>query len=89
MILTSETTMHEPTDRIVNLREQTLRCPMMAELPPHTWSPRRDLLLGERWIASGNQPTTRLRRAAAQAYRLDRERPAINDYELIVGCPDV
>ncbi len=79
----------EPTSRIVKLREQTLRGPMMAELPQHTWGPRRELQLYEGWIQAAGQPTTRLRRSASHVYRLDHEAVVINDHELIVGCPDL
>ncbi|MCK5806113.1 MAG: hypothetical protein KAI66_24990, partial [Lentisphaeria bacterium] len=79
----------KPTKRIEKLREQTFSSPMMAELPSHSWGLRRGVLLCEGWIDSGNQPTTRLRRAASQAYRMERERVNINDHELIVGCPDL
>jgi formate C-acetyltransferase len=72
----------------MKLREKILQCPMMSELPCHTWGPRRGLLLAEGWIASADQPTTRLRRAASQAYRLDHTAPVIGEHELIVGCPD-
>jgi trans-4-hydroxy-L-proline dehydratase len=78
-----------PTSRAVKLREQTCQGPMMAELPQNTWGPRRDLLLWEGWAASGDQPTTRLRRCASLAYRMDHEAVVINDHELIVGCPDL
>ena len=78
----------EPTSRIEKLREQTFRCPMMAYLPVHSQGLRRELLLTEGWIKSAAQPTTRLRRAAAQAYRMDHMGVVLNDHELIVGCPD-
>jgi len=61
---------------------------MMSALPSHSWGLRRDLLLHEGWVAGAGQPTTRLRRAASQAYRLDHTPAVINDLELIVGCPD-
>lgn len=78
----------EPTSRIKKLREQTFLCPMMAELPSHSQGLRRELLLHEGWINSAAQPTTRLRRAASQAYRMDHMEVVIDDNELIVGCPD-
>ncbi|MCE5239079.1 hypothetical protein LLH23_11355 [bacterium] len=78
----------EPTSRIAALREQTLASPMMAELPQNTWGPRRELLLWEGWAASAGQPTTRLRRCASRAYRMDHNAVVINDLELIVGAPD-
>jgi pyruvate-formate lyase len=78
----------EPTSRVVALREQTLASPMMAELPQNTWGPRRELLLWEGWAASAGQPTTRLRRAASRAYRMDHNAVVIGDHELIVGAPD-
>mgnify|MGYP005623495649 CR=1 FL=1 len=62
---------------------------MMSELPSHGWGLRRGLLQCEGWIASGDQPTTRLRRAASLAYRMEHEPVVINDHELIVGCPDL
>ena len=80
--------MADSTVRVRELREQTFRSPMMAELPSHSWGPRRSPLLCEGWMASGNQPTTRLRRAASLAYRMAHEKVVINDHELIVGCPD-
>ena len=61
---------------------------MMAYLPHHGHGLRRELLLTEGWINAAAQPTTRLRRAAAQAYRMDHMGVVINDHELIVGCPD-
>lgn len=79
----------EPTERTIRLREQILCCPMMAELPSHTWGPRRDLLLAEGWVASAGELTTRLRRAASHACRLDNTAPVIGENELIVGCPDL
>ena len=79
----------EPTSRIKTLREQTFLCPMMSELPIHSWGLRRELLLHEGWINSGTQPTTRLRRAASQAYHMDHMEVVIDDNELIVGCPDL
>lgn len=79
----------EPTDRTVKLREQICRWPMMAELPSHTWGPRRDLALCEGWLASEGQPTTRLRRSASRAYRMDHSKVVIGDHELIVGCSDL
>jgi len=79
----------EATSRIVTLREQTCQGPMMAELPHHTWGPRRELHLCEGWLASADQPTTRLRRCASRAYRLHHNAVVINDHELIVGCPDL
>ncbi|MEN6301609.1 MAG: hypothetical protein ABFD96_02750, partial [Armatimonadia bacterium] len=79
----------EPTERTMKLREQILLCPMMAELPSHTWGPRRDLLLAEGWVASAGELTTRLRRAASHAYRLDHSEIVIGESELIVGCPDL
>lgn len=79
----------KPTARTERLREQVCQGPMMSELPHHSWGPRRDLLLYEGWLASADQPTTRLRRAASQAHRLDHGRAAIGDHELIVGCPDL
>lgn len=78
-----------PTERVVALREQTLQGAMMAGLPQNTWGPRRELQLAEGWLAAGDQPTTRLRRAASRAYRLDHTVPVIHDQELIVGCPDL
>jgi pyruvate-formate lyase len=79
----------EPTDRVVMLREQTRMGPMMSERNPRGWGVRRDLLHIEGWIAAADQPTSRLRRAASRAYRLDHTGPVINDLELIVGCPDL
>ena len=81
--------MDGPTDRTRKLREQTFLGPMMSELPSHSWGLRRGLLLCEGWVCSGDQPTTRLRRAASLAHRMERERVVINDHELIVGCPDL
>lgn len=78
----------EATDRVLTLREQTLLCPMIAQLPHNSWGPRRELHLYEGWIESVDQPTTRLRRCASRAYRLDHSAIVINDHELIVGCPD-
>ncbi len=78
-----------PTNRIVTLRELTCQSPMMAELPSHTWGPRRELDLYEGWVAAVGQPTTRLRRAASRAYRMDHSPPIIGDCELIVGRPDL
>ncbi|MEN6545621.1 MAG: pyruvate formate lyase family protein [Armatimonadia bacterium] len=79
----------EPTERTMKLRKQILLCPMMAELPSHTWGPRRDLLLAEGWVASAGELTTRLRRAASHAHRLDHSEIVIGESELIVGCPDL
>ena len=84
-----EATVAQPTERVRKLREQTYRGPMMSELPSHSWGPRRGLLVCEGWVASADQPTTRLRRAASLAYRMAHENVVINDYELIVGCPDL
>lgn len=79
----------EPTSRTVKLREQVCLCPMMAELPSHTWGPRRDLQLLEGWVEAVGQPTTRLRRCASWAHYLDHSAVVIGDHELIVGCPDL
>lgn len=79
----------EPTSRAVALREQTCQGPMMSGLPHHTWGPRRTLHLCEGWLAAAGQLTTRLRRASAQAYRLDANEVVINEGELLVGCPDL
>jgi pyruvate-formate lyase len=87
--MNQETWMYEATDRIVRLREQTLRCPMMSELAGQGWGPRKGLLLAEGWIASAGQPTTRLRRTASLVYRMAHEGVVINDHELIVGCADL
>ena len=70
--------MSQPTDRMRKLREQTFRGPMMSELPSHSWGPWRRLRLCEGLVASVGQPTTRLRRAASLAYRLEHECVAIN-----------
>jgi len=78
----------EPTRRVEMLREQAFQSPMMAQVPIHSQGLRRELLLTEGWIAAAAQPTTRLRRAASQAYCMDHMRVVINDHELIVGCPD-
>ncbi len=79
----------EPTSRAVKLREQTCQGPMMSELPSHTWGLRRDLHLYEGWVDAEGRPTTRLRRCASRAYRMDHTAVVINDHELIVGCPDL
>ncbi len=62
---------------------------MMADMPPGTWGARRELLLCEGWLAAVSQPTSRLRRCASHAWRLNHSAVVINDHELIVGCPDL
>jgi len=79
----------EPTSRIALLREQTRESPMMSQDTPRGWGMRRELLLLEGWLASAGQPTTRLRRSASRAYRMDHDGVVINDHELTVGCPDL
>ena len=79
----------EPTRRVEMLRERTFQSPMMAHVPIHSHGLRRELLLTEGWVAAATQPTTRLRRAASQVYRMDHMGVVINDHELIVGCPDL
>ena len=79
----------EPSSRTVALREQICSGPMMSEMPSHTWGLRRELHLCEGWLAAADQPTTRLRRCASRAYRLNHNAVVIGDHELIVGCPDL
>jgi trans-4-hydroxy-L-proline dehydratase len=62
---------------------------MMSPVRSRGWGPRRDLLLYEGWAEAACQPTTRLRRSASRAYRLEHDAVVINDHELIVGCPDL
>lgn len=76
------------TDRVVKLREATLRSPVF-ERSIRTFRPERiSLLFAEGWAAAVNTPTLMLRRAQAEAYILRNMPPVIHADELIVGCPD-
>lgn len=77
-----------PTDRVIKLREATLRSPVFERSIRNYRPERPSLLFIEGWIAASDIPTCTLRRAHAEAYILRNMPPVINQNELIVGCPD-
>lgn len=66
----------ETPTKFENFNHQTLRVSRAA------------YLFAEGWLKFSQKTTTRIRRACAEAYVLDKMQPIINDDELIVGCPD-
>lgn len=66
----------ETSTKFENFNHQTLRVARAA------------YLFAEGWLKFSQKTTTRIRRACAEAYVLDKMQPIINDNELIVGTPD-
>lgn len=75
------------TNRIKNLRNEYMKCPLKTEYRPKYYSQDRCITLGflEGWKANECAVTTRLRRSLSEAAELDAMQPIILNDELVVG----